>query len=43
MTLYLIYAFHLLLCKPLRRINSPLFMVLVKEIFLLVCQHLSHL
>lgn len=31
MTLSLIYAFHLLLSKPLKRIHSPLFTVLVKR------------
>lgn len=33
MTLCLIYAFHLLLCKPLKRTNSPLFVALVKGPF----------
>lgn len=33
MTLSLIYTFHLILYKPLRRINSPLFMVLIKGLF----------
>ncbi len=38
MTLSLSYAFLLLLCNPLRRINSPLFLVLVKGPF---CWHAS--
>lgn len=42
-TLSLIYAFHLLLCKPLRRINSPLFLVARERTFLLACQHFSYL
>lgn len=39
MTLSFIYTFHLLLYKPPRRINSPLFMGLINGLFLLACQH----
>lgn len=34
MTLCLFYSSHLLLCKPLKRINSPLLMGLVKGLLL---------
>ena len=39
MTLSLIYAFHHLFCKPLKGVNSPLFIWFVQELFVsVVCK-----